>query len=221
MFLKSAVKLFTMDTSSNASSVDLVPIAQRTFKGFGKLLIEIRLKIWGYTCWHERNLDIWMAKINPYELVADELAVDELDACDLNLREVDLLGEVDLHRDRPLFKYVTTTPPPPILHICHESRIEGLKHYALAFHGSFRVGESEADGINVSRPAHIYVNFEMDRIFPMPLFIMNALTDIARCPIERIAFCRWDVIGRREYAQSFGTISSSKRSCCTENQPLP
>lgn len=47
--------------------------------------------------------------------------------------------------------YTSPTPIPPLLHICHESRVEALTHYKPLFRTKYS-------------PSYIYVNFTTDSI---------------------------------------------------------
>ncbi|KAF7873890.1 hypothetical protein EAF04_002562 [Stromatinia cepivora] len=62
-----------------------------------------------------------------------------------------------------LFRWVTLSAVPPILHTCQESRKVGLEFYELSFG---RVIEL-AHEMSINIEATIYVNWNKDRIFPM------------------------------------------------------
>lgn len=48
-----------INKASNCDDKPLLPITTSKFTCFGKLAFEIRPMIWGYSCYHERNLGIW------------------------------------------------------------------------------------------------------------------------------------------------------------------
>jgi hypothetical protein len=138
---------------------------------------------------------------------------------------------------RDMFKHITTTPPPAILQVCHESRLQGLKHYQLSFSRYVVVGitnfvESMPDDsrftpliflksaypaleeqrrlLPITMPAHIYVNFETDIIFPMWEFLDDLLPALPRGPIQKIAFHTWNSRLDQEYVDEFKNQNSVK-----------
>jgi hypothetical protein len=108
----------------------------KTFSYFGQLPLELRVKIWGHACFHQRNIDIF----------------------------TEMLGEVrvneqDMYRFESYKYFSQFCPHPAVMHTCKESREEGLKHYRLEF------GTSHSFSIiNISTPPRIYVNFACDRL---------------------------------------------------------
>lgn len=60
-------------------------------------------------------------------------------------------GTITPTRRRYLKSYTTPTPIPPLLHTCHESRLEALTHYRALFH-------------TPHSPSYIYANFDRDTI---------------------------------------------------------
>ncbi|KAF2416549.1 hypothetical protein EJ08DRAFT_708815 [Tothia fuscella] len=65
--------------------------------------------------------------------------------------------------DFTLFRYVTTQPPPAILHVNKESRDIGLKYYSLEFGSSYEIPAHH--GLRAESPAKTCVNFRSDRIY--------------------------------------------------------
>jgi hypothetical protein len=61
-----------------------------------------------------------------------------------------------------LFRYVTTQPPPAILHVNKESRAIGLKYYSLEFGSSYEIPKHY--GLRVRSAPKTYINFRCDRI---------------------------------------------------------
>jgi hypothetical protein len=154
----------THQVRADATNPNYIPMTERTFTCFGKLPLELRMVIWGFPCFHERNVFIWLTK--PFG----------------NMTDVTLIWH-DLDDDPDLFNYVTTTPPPAVLHTCQESRKAGLDHYYLLFGAKFRIGYSE-----ILTPEHIYANPETDRMFCMGKLYSKDLHKFLYWPMEKIAF---------------------------------
>lgn len=55
-------------------------------------------------------------------------------------------------------------PVPKILHICHQSRVEGLKHYTLIKARGALTAEQEKR-LTKDNEYRIYVNFDMDTVY--------------------------------------------------------
>jgi hypothetical protein len=106
----------------------------QTFAHFGELPYELRIKIWSYVCFHPRNVDIFTENLGTIR-VSDDTYFDT-------------------------YKFFSRfCSHPAILHICRESREEGLKHYQLEFGTSHHFSI-----VNISTPPRIYVNFSCDRL---------------------------------------------------------
>jgi hypothetical protein len=56
------------------------------------------------------------------------------------------------HSLKPTAKYVSTTPLPPLLEICHESRVEALKYYTLCLG-------------TATSPSRTYLNYETSYVY--------------------------------------------------------
>lgn len=113
----------------------------QTFTRFPKLPIELRLKIWEYVSDVER--DIWIGAKPISE----------------GYRSVKVMLHPLEWGAEEVFKYITSSPPPSILHANQESRSEGLKQYSLAFGTTLKY-----DGIELNVKPQIYINFQRDRI---------------------------------------------------------
>jgi hypothetical protein len=117
-----------------------------TFTPFSKLSIELRLKIWKYACFFTRNVDIWVKDF--WISTTVEYGRDGYDT----------------HHTAP-FYFHSFTPPPPLLHVSNESRLEAIKYYQLDFATSFKVKVLDiAPEISVAMPPRIYINWDADRI---------------------------------------------------------
>lgn len=124
------------DHGSLTSTLETISegIVLTTFSRFAELPFELRLKIWGYVCFHPRNVDIFTESLGMIRV-----------------------GE-PLHFNA--YKYYSHfCPHPAILHVCQESREEALKHYQLEFGTS-----NHFPIITISTPPRIYVNFDCDRL---------------------------------------------------------
>ena len=110
-----------------------------TFTPFPKLPVELRLKIWKYGCLFTRNVDI---------------------------RAKEISGIVCKYTDEVAHYFHSYAPPPPLLHICRESRSEALKHYQLEFGTTFEYElAGVAPEVAISTPPRIYINWAVDRIW--------------------------------------------------------
>lgn len=116
-----------------------------SFTCFLKLPLEFRLRVWKATSFHPRNVDIWN------------------DAIIIGLTTL-IGGPVTREIDTSLPCYKSTSLHPAVLHCCHESRQEGLKHYKLDFGVVYRF---ENGGLTVTKDARIYVNWGADTICVM------------------------------------------------------
>jgi hypothetical protein len=94
----------------------------KEFHHFQSLPSELRLRIWGFALAVPRDVDI---------------------ACNT--------GIIQRGVPRTAKYFHSSTPPPALLHVCHESRFEGLKIYSPCF-------QTE------SSPRYIYVSFSQDTI---------------------------------------------------------
>jgi hypothetical protein len=104
-----------------------------SFTVFPKLPIEIRLKIWKGASHFQRNLEIFSHPISHYTIVSGAAS--------------------------HAFKLQTSLPPPAILHVNSESRMEALQHYTLAF-GT----KVDFEDFAFSTPPRIYYNRKSDRV---------------------------------------------------------
>jgi hypothetical protein len=102
---------------------------ENEFSGFRKLPTELRLKIWGYAIPATRILKV-VKNENPSKIVISQ-------------------NPDGTHSGRCSRSYLILAATPAVLHICRESRVLALQHYALAFHTTLD-----------DRP--IYFNFETD-----------------------------------------------------------
>ncbi|CZR58535.1 uncharacterized protein PAC_08427 [Phialocephala subalpina] len=114
----------------------------QSFTCFPLLPCEIRGSIWESVALQPRNLDIWPVKLGRFNFIK-------------NIRGAPMSSS-------PVWRYVTTRPPPAILHATHESREVGLQHYVLSFKSSSFVDERH--GLKVTLPARIYFNIASDFI---------------------------------------------------------
>jgi hypothetical protein len=107
-----------------------------TFASFNRLPLELRVMIWKYACFHQRNVDI-TASFLPDQLWEnwDESYFDDV------------------------FYYLSLCPPPAVLHVNQESRSEGLKWYSLEFSTQPTLSDPK-----YASPDHIYINWQVDRI---------------------------------------------------------
>lgn len=111
---------------------------------FSDLAPEIRLKIWKAICLAPRMVDVWQV-------------------------------EKDINMPYPhcgTFQYKSHCPIPAVLHVCHESRYEGLKYYTLGF-GREAERWTVDQGVYkefrpVQLPPRIYFNPQVDVICPIP-----------------------------------------------------
>ncbi|CAG8983015.1 hypothetical protein HYALB_00003594 [Hymenoscyphus albidus] len=110
------------------------------FPAFPKLQAEIRLQIWELVCAFERDVFVGAKFIY-----------------DMDHNEVQFPAEYG--GTEPLFKYITDSPPPALLHVNQEARSEGLKNYILAFGVTVKCQDLKFQAM-----PRIYVNFQVDRI---------------------------------------------------------
>lgn len=122
---------------------------ESTFLQFPNLPIEIRLKVWKLSCFVTRNVDIATGTIGVTFGTEDEVGA------------------------RPHY-YRSRCRPPSLLHVCKESREEGLKYYKLAFGVEYKVlvGNRTMPQLTVSSPPRIYFHWAMDWLCVMlPMYI--------------------------------------------------
>ncbi len=114
---------------------------QRCFTCFSKLPIELQLKVWMYSCFLTRNVDI-VAKL--------------LFVCDDDIPS----------RNEDLFPaFCSACPAPAVLSTCRDSRTAGLKHYSREFGTQQKIFcKTLQQYYEVTRPAKIYINWVSDRI---------------------------------------------------------
>jgi hypothetical protein len=113
-------------------------IALTKFNCFPKLPKELRLKIWKCAAFIPRNVDVW---IGPWTLEGTD---------------DDSHWEID---DTSNFYFFSTSTAPKILHVCHESRQEGLLYYQLSF------GAERGTGAQYyRRDPSIYLNWSTDTV---------------------------------------------------------
>lgn len=120
-------------------------------KCFNGLPIELRLQIWKKAAFIPRNVDVWNKEI----FISDQ---DEARAYAVP------------------YRMISRTPPPAILHVCRESRNEGLKHYMLEFGTTKDVGEF----VVTSKPK-IYINPVVDTLClprPFPFLHYSITSDL-------------------------------------------
>jgi 2EXR family len=99
------------------------------FQPFRKLPVELRLMIWKQACVEPR-----IVKIVAYSNILFDVADFQ-----------------------PYSIFTTETPPPAVMHICHEARKEGFKHYTKMFK------KSPLAPVH-SRGMVIYINSEKDTV---------------------------------------------------------
>ncbi|KAI9158391.1 Efflux pump FUS6 [Paramyrothecium foliicola] len=104
-----------------------------TFPQFGQLPTELRLKIWAHL-------------VQPRVIVVCCLQKD---------REVE-------RRRHELARRTRGAGVPTLLHVNHEARCVGLRHYELTF--SWKISKIVTD-TPVSRPAQVYFNFALDALY--------------------------------------------------------
>jgi hypothetical protein len=108
------------------------------FTCFGNFPFEIRAWIWKDVAFQPRVIDLW----------AQDLGTNA--------------SSLSQPHDFTLFRYVTTQPPPAILHVNKESRAIGLKYYSLEFGSSNEIPGHH--GLRAGSPPKTYINFRCDRI---------------------------------------------------------
>ncbi|KAE9366571.1 hypothetical protein N431DRAFT_495030 [Stipitochalara longipes BDJ] len=160
---------------------DLEPTMQSrtigtTFTCFPKLAIELRLKIWKTASYQTRNIC---------------LSYDYPDGTANGFEP---------------FIYLAACPHPPLLQACHESRIEGLKHYTLDFGVELK---NPNGGFTFNSPPTIYINWKSDRICINDVSITaddedtictNFLSDfICRCRQHGLRFIALNVANQLPY----------------------
>lgn len=114
-----------------------VPVTKKRFDEW--LPIELRLRIWRIASFFPRNVDVWSNNIF-----------------------------ISKHDEQQAYlvphQMISRRPIPVVLHICHESRVEALKHYVLAFGTT----EDVEDFVVTARPK-IYINPVVDTVsLPRP-----------------------------------------------------
>ncbi|PVH75476.1 hypothetical protein DL98DRAFT_643998 [Cadophora sp. DSE1049] len=102
------------------------------FTCFPKLPTELRLRIWDSASFLPRDLDVWVKSI-------------------ANLLGCQIFTET--------YKFHSAHLAPAILHTSHEARVQGLKHYRLAFGVDFM-----DEPLRVSTLPRIYLNPYSDRV---------------------------------------------------------
>ncbi|KAK0113468.1 hypothetical protein ONS96_014332 [Cadophora gregata f. sp. sojae] len=116
------------------------------FALFPKLPAELRVRIWKLASNETRNVDIWVRNIH------------------VGIWNSPYAGTPTWS---PYALY-SSTKAPSILHVCHESRVEGLKYYVLDFGSTFKFKNYKTDkrfpNMRVTMPPQIYINWDVDRI---------------------------------------------------------
>jgi 2EXR family len=131
---------------------------ESAFTRFPDLPIEIRFKVWKLACFVTRNVDIATGTVGI------------------------TFGEEDGTAARPHY-YRSRCLPPALLHVCKESRQEGLKYYKLDFGVDYKVPASgrPIPELTVSSPPRIYINWETHRLCVMlPMYIDDSVNDVCR-----------------------------------------
>lgn len=102
---------------------------------------------------------------------------------------------VDNRNQEFVFRYVSYTRIPSILHSSAEARANGLEHYSIDFGNQ---GTKEIGGVQVSFtfPPRIYINFERDTLCLGPLYKENGSPQIVD-PIMARAIIMDNLSGRR------------------------
>jgi hypothetical protein len=103
----------------------------------------MRLKFWKDASFQTRNICLSINRLGEFNLRDDS---DDDD------------NEDEVFES---FVYLAACPHPPILHTCHESRVEGFKHYTL----DFGVEQKRSWPLfTFSSPARVFVNWKVDGI---------------------------------------------------------
>ena len=108
------------------------------FTCFADFPFDIRAYIWEIVAFLPRDIDIWAQSLGT------------------------IARSSSLPHGFTLFRYVTTQPPPAILHVNKESRAIGLKYYSLEFGSSYEIPRHY--GLRVGSAPKTYINFRCDRI---------------------------------------------------------
>ncbi|CZR60728.1 uncharacterized protein PAC_10624 [Phialocephala subalpina] len=113
--------------------------ASKIDKFFNNLPTELRLRIWKKAAFIPRNVDVWNREI--------------------------FIGKNNQGTAYAVsYRMISRTPPPAILHVCRESRAEGLKYYML----EFGTTKDFRDFVITSKPK-IYINPAVDTVcLPRP-----------------------------------------------------
>lgn len=116
------------------------------FTLFPKLSPELRNNIWKHACSIPRILDLWREGLPSFG--------DRVPGTNI----------------KP-FLYRSHSRTPAILHTSKESRKVGLEHYTLAF--GMRVKNKESAVVRTVAQPKIYINWEYDILFPVPVFCFD------------------------------------------------
>ncbi|KAN0092393.1 hypothetical protein V8E51_018240 [Hyaloscypha variabilis] len=133
---ESAVAVEALASPMQSCTID------KTFTCFPRIAIELRLKIWKEASNHTRNICLSFMHLGHF--FQDDYAVDGFE--DSRFKA---------------FIYEVACPHPPILHTCHESRIEGLKNYVLDFGIELKDPKGR---FTFNSPPTTYINWKADRI---------------------------------------------------------
>lgn len=120
------------------------------FTCFAHLPFDVRACIWEAVAFLPRNIDLWAQHLGTTTATSSSQPTDGFS----------------------LFRYVTTQPPPAILHVNQESRAIGLKHYSLEFGSSYEIPRHY--GLRAESPPKTYINFHSDRVCLVGAFDLHS-----------------------------------------------
>ncbi|KAF8859700.1 hypothetical protein BDZ45DRAFT_349315 [Acephala macrosclerotiorum] len=165
-----------------------------SFTCFSLLPYDIRACIWRFAALQPRNLDIWpIWPIWPIKLGRFNYIKN-------------IMGE-PMHSN-PVWRYVTTRPPPAILHASQESRAIGLQYYHPRPESSSSYDERHELKINL--PARIYFNLCSDCIC-----LMVALGPVGEeaFPADWSTHRVWDRFEAQVFNLPRTTVALNIRTC--------
>lgn len=145
----------SISSSTNATESDGGLKDLKSFTCFLRLPREIRLQIWEEIAKDPRNVDIWVCATQ------DKTRNEE-------------------SRRQAQYRFVTSQPPPALLHVNREARDISLQFYCLDF------GTTGGSSDPRCSP-HIYVNFGNDIICPLGVYQTAPRDDFCSHPIRHLA----------------------------------
>ncbi|KAF4631110.1 hypothetical protein G7Y89_g7021 [Cudoniella acicularis] len=136
------------------------------FPIFGRLPPELRRMVWKAACFHQRNVDITASYLRHQ-----------------------LYYNWDESYYFDVYYYLSLSSPPAVLQVNKESRSEGLKWYSLDFGTQPTISDPK-----YSSPAHVYINWKVDRICLLNRGLLRSVHDYAgidfqeRCTRNKLRF---------------------------------